>query len=190
MRLSVDDGCQSDVRIADLCAKYEIECIFYWPVEWHSLAYSKGYSPLNYVDAFRISKQFEVGSHTITHRHLTEISQFDAVQEITGSQAMLRKMFNQPILKFAPPRGYTNVELTELTKQFYTEQRLTRGDGLVHIHPNSGANDYRPWREVLKEKTADGSRIECWGHSWEWDKYNMWAEIEDYFREYSRSNAE
>jgi hypothetical protein len=47
MILSVDDGCASDVRLAALAKEYNIETVFYWPVEWHSLAYEKGYEPLS-----------------------------------------------------------------------------------------------------------------------------------------------
>ncbi len=71
--LSVDDACASDVRVAELAKKYGIETVFYWPCEWHSLAYEKGYKPLRFEDAYEIASSFEIGSHTITHRHLTRI---------------------------------------------------------------------------------------------------------------------
>lgn len=190
MIISIDDGCKSDIRIADLCDKYEIPCIFYWPVEWHSLAYDNGYEPLDYEEAIRIASQHEVGSHTITHRHLTAIPEVEAFKEIMGSQYMLRKMFRQPIKKFAPPRGYSNPLLTEFTLKFYEKQRLTKEEGLVHIHPNSGANNNRPWREVYDEKKKSGiDNIECWLHSWELDKYNLWEEFEDLLRDEQKTEV-
>ncbi len=183
MLLSVDDGCASDVRIADLARKYEIETIFYWPVEWHSLAYEKGYEPLTYHEAYEISKDFEIGSHTITHQHLTSMREIFALVEIAESKLMLEGLFNKQITKFCPPRGYTNDKLTDFTLQHYKSQRLTKGAGLVHIHPNSGANNNIPWREYA----ANIEVKEIWCHGWELDKFNLWEELEGFLNEYSRS---
>ena len=178
--LSVDDGCVHDLRIADLAREYEIEAIFYWPVEWRSLAYDKGYEPLSYKQARSIAKNFEIGAHTITHRHLTAIDFKDAAQEIMESKIMLERLFNRPVTKFCPPRGYTNEGLTAYTDMIFESQRLTKGSNLVHIHPDSGANGNRPWRECIDENTK-----ECWGHSWEFEKYNLWGEIEEFLHAYS-----
>ena len=179
MILSCDDGCSSDMRVADLCRKYEVKAVFYWPVEWRSLAYDNGYTPLNLVQALSISKDFEIGSHTVTHRHLTKIDPAEARIEISDSRYMLEAIFGVSITKFAPPRGYSNKELTDLTLQLYKSQRMTKGEGLVHIHPDSGANGNIPWREY-----ADTHDItEAWCHSWELNKYNLWDELEEYLRE-------
>lgn len=178
MRLSVDDGCASDVRVADLAQKYEIETIFYWPVEWHSLAYENGYKPLSFNEAHTISKSFEIGSHTITHRHLTTLSNDDLVDEIGESMVMLSQLFNKKITKFASPRGYSNEEIDMLIDGFYESHRKTKQPGLVHIHPNSGVNNNRPWRDCVDENTE-----ELFCHSWELDKYNLWDELEQFLKE-------
>lgn len=175
MRLSVDDGCASDLRIAELCSKYGIECVFYWPVEWHSLAYYKGYKPLHYKDARRIADRFEIGSHTVTHRHLTDLEPDDWGREIKESKDILEDMFGKKITKFCPPRGYTNEAITEYTLRIYESQRLTKQKGLVHIHPNSGANDNKPWLECITEEIE-----ELFCHSHELDRYNLWEELEGY----------
>lgn len=183
MRISVDDACSSDIRLADICSKYEIECIFYWPVEWQSLAYAKGYKPLDIFEALTISKQFEVGSHSITHRLLTQIPIDEALIEIADSKVILSNMFNQAINKFCPPRGYTNKELTDYTLSLYNSQRLTKGKGLVHVHPNSGANGNIHWLDYAKKNEI----TEVWTHSWELDKYDEWDNLERFLNEYSHS---
>lgn len=182
-RMSCDDGCASDVRVAELAKKYDIECVFYWPVEWHSLAYDNGYEPLVYSDAQKIADQFEVGSHTITHRHLTKIPYKEAIYEIGESKVTLEDLLGIEITKFCPPRGYTTPELTEFTLQHYESQRLTKGPGLVHVHHNSGANGNIPWREYANTIDVE----ELWFHSWELDKFNLWDELEGYLRENSHS---
>lgn len=178
IRISADDGCSSDVRLADLCRKYEVECIFYWPVEWRSLAYFKGYEPLNIVQALSIAQDFEIGAHTVTHRLLTNLSYEDARVEISDSKFMMEALWGKPVTRFAPPRGYTNPELTDFTLKLFKSQRLTKQPGLVHIHPDSGANDNKPWRAAINSQTK-----QLWCHSWELDKYNLWAELEGYLSE-------
>lgn len=180
IRMSCDDGCVSDVRVAELALKYGVDCTFYWPVEWHSLAYDNGYEPLTYGQALKIAEGNGIGSHTITHRHLTKIPIESAKDEIAYSKVVLEKMFNKDITKFCPPRGYTNEELTQYTLDIYSEgQRLTKGKGLVHVHPNSGANDNLDWRDYAFETDVK----ELWFHSWELDKYNLWEQLEDYLEE-------
>lgn len=180
--LSIDDGCASDIRIAELADRFGIETIFYWPVEWHSLAYNKGYTPLNYTDAEQIAKNFEIGSHTITHRHLTSIPIEEAKKEITDSKYMLEDLFRCDIKKFCPPRGYTNNELTEHTYLHYETQRLTKGAGLVHIHPNSGANSNVHWRDYYEQ--YKDTITEAWLHSWELDRYpEEWENLEKWLKE-------
>jgi peptidoglycan/xylan/chitin deacetylase (PgdA/CDA1 family) len=179
LRISCDDGAASDVRLAELAKKYDIDCIFYWPVDYHSLAYANGYTPLSFSQAEGIAKNFTLGSHTITHRHLTRIPKEEAEYEIEYSRYMLEDLFGVEVKQFCPPRGYTNDLLTEFTMKFYDKQRLTREDGLVHVHPNSGANNNRPWRECIDENTK-----EIWCHSWELDKYpNLWQELEEFLSE-------
>lgn len=176
MRISCDDGCASDMRVADLAKKYEIETVFYFPVEWRSLAYDNGYEPLNIVQALKISQDFEIGSHTVTHRHLTKIPYDEARVEISDSKFMLEALFNKPVEKFCPPRGYTNEELTKFTLKLYKSQRLTKGEGLVHVHPNSGANKNMHWLDYANSIDVE----ELWFHSHELDRFNLWEELETY----------
>lgn len=183
LRLSCDDGCSSDVRVAELAKKYDVDCVFYWPVEHRSLAYDNGYEPLSTEDQFRIAGDFEIGSHTLTHRHLTKLDDQEAIREIRDSRLLLQNTFSQAIDKFCPPRGYTNKLLTDITLKIYKSQRLTKGSGLVHVHPNSGANDNHPWRLRTHEIIAE----ELWMHSWELDKYNLWDELEEFLSENSHS---
>lgn len=180
MILSVDDGCSSDIRLAELANKYGIKTIFYWPVNISSLAFNNGYEPLTLEQCKKISKEHEIGSHTITHRHLTKIPYEEACKEIKDSQLILESKFDVMITKFCPPRGYTNQSLTEFTLEHYESQRLTRGKGLVHIHPNSGANNNIPWRKAINESTE-----EIWCHSWELNKFDLWDELEEVLSENS-----
>jgi len=183
--MSCDDGCASDVRVAALAEKHNVPCVFYWPVEWQSLAYDKGYEPLAYDQALDIANVHEVGAHTITHRHLTKIPFDEACREIKDCQEKIGALLGIWPYKFCPPRGYTNKDLTEFTMKFYESQRLTKGPGLVHVHPDSGANNNAPWRMAAFQQAGpkQNQPIELWFHSWELDKYNLWDELEEYLHE-------
>lgn len=181
MRISIDDGSKLDLRTAKLAEKYELDAIFYWPVEMVSLAYDSGYEPLTYGDALGISQMHKIGSHTITHRRLTKISIKDAEVEIEYSKYMLQNLYDVDIEDFCPPRGYTNEDLTRFTMRHYKRQRLTKGNGLVHIHPNSGANGGVDWREAA-EKGVE----ELWCHSWELEKYNLWEQLDEWLGTHSQ----
>lgn len=184
LKMSVDDGCASDVRVAQLAEKYEIPTVFYWPVEWQTIARHGNYQPLSVVDAGKIARKHEVGSHTVTHRLLTRIPEKEAIHEIIESKALLGKIFGKMPNKFAPPRGYTNESLTEITLSVYDSQRLTRGYGLVHVHPRSGVNENKHWLEYAAENTVE----EIWMHSSELDLYDEWDNLEQYLRSYYGQN--
>ncbi len=94
---------------------------------------------------------------------------------------MLQEMFDIKINRFCPPRGYTSEFLTEITLKLYEYQRLTKGEGLVHLHPNSGANNNKNWIDYASTIQVK----ELWGHSNDFDKYHMWGDIEAYFEEYA-----
>lgn len=176
--ISIDDGCASDVRAAELGSKYGAEMVFYWPVEWHSLAYSKGYEPLTFAQAHEIADAFEIGSHGITHRLLTQIPEVYGKYEIYASKDMIGNLFAVEVTKFAPARGYIDAGLMHTAKACYETVRLTKQPGLVHIHPDSGANGNKPWRECVNEDTK-----ELFCHSWELDKYDLWGELESFLSE-------
>lgn len=177
---SVDDGCDSDLRLALLLEKYGQKMTIYLPVEWQRLAYENGYRPLSFAGVQNLlSRGHKLGSHTISHPHLTKIiSNEELESEIADSKSILEHMFDIYINSFCPPRGYTNDKIDEIIYQNYSERRLTKDYGLVHIHPDSGANDNEPWQARIDQNTT-----ELWGHSHEFDRFNMWEEIEEWLKQ-------
>lgn len=173
IKISVDDGCVSDLRLAELCERYKIPLIIYLPIEWHSLALDKGFQPLAFNQAYQLAFKHQLGAHGITHRYLTQIPVDEAKYEIEYSGLMLQNLMSVPISHFAPPRGYLTPELKNYAQELYTSVRMTKADNLVHIHPNSGANGNKSWLDAITDKTK-----ELWCHSWELDKFNLWPELE------------
>jgi peptidoglycan/xylan/chitin deacetylase (PgdA/CDA1 family) len=58
-----------------------------------------------------------LGSHSISHTILTELSETAAYEEIRGSKAMLESYFGVPIRYFAFPGGYYNKKTIDMCKE-------------------------------------------------------------------------
>lgn len=204
IRLSVDDGTRDDFRIAKLCEKYGVECVFYWPVDIQGVSLLKGWEPLRPQDEEWIARNFEIGSHTITHRYLTQIPMDEAISEIVDSKKILENKYDQNITKFCYPRGYTNEALINVVKNagyFYA-----RGTGIGHIgepedpfFASTAVHLGCPIREEykgstwldygmqkLKQARDQDKDFEAWGHSWEVTRYNEWKNVEKFVKELGR----
>lgn len=57
---------------------------------------------------------FEIGSHTMTHAKLPEISSQNAWEEISGSKLVIESILNSPIRSFSYPYGETNTSVKRL----------------------------------------------------------------------------
>lgn len=197
---SFDDGCAYDLRLAELMKKYDIPTTFYWP---YSLEKSKNVSRvskfLTMEQCITLSKDFEVGSHTVAHHHLTKINIKQARNEIFDSKKLWEDKLGKPVTKLCYPRGYTNGIIKVLVKNAgYQEARgtkigsLTPGtdpfDVLTTVHIGIDRIEYnnRSWeifaREMFKKATED-SIYHIMGHSWEIDLFGDWENFETLLKE-------
>lgn len=200
--ISIDDGCQLDLRIAKLCKKYGIETIFYIPVDYIGLAYQKGYEPLSPQAYSSIVDNFEIGSHGLTHSYLTRIPLSEAREEIFESKKMLENVTGQKITKFCYPRGYHNDKIKGMVKDAGYESARTTAIGslnggddpyaeetTVHIgcpvRPEYKDTDWISYARQQMQKAKNGDIYHAWGHSWEIEKYNEWANVETFIKELS-----
>lgn len=69
---------------------------------------------------------FEIGSHTVNHPHLTQISATKLNNELKNSQSALSNYFGGiPITSFASPWGEYNIEVVNQIKKYYQSHRTT-----------------------------------------------------------------
>lgn len=124
---SWDDGAVEDLRIAELMTKYSVRAIFYWPFHLEkSLNVTKIDRFLTPGQCLEIAKQFEVGSHTISHPHLTKIPLEEARTEIVDSRKKWQDLTGQSIDSFCYPRGYANDAIRQLVREAgYSNARNT-----------------------------------------------------------------
>ena len=69
----------------------------------------------------------EIGAHTLTHPHLTQLSPAAAREEITASKKKLEDLLGRPVRHFCYPYGETNDTVTALVAEAgYTTATTTR----------------------------------------------------------------
>ncbi|MBN2040495.1 MAG: polysaccharide deacetylase family protein [Spirochaetes bacterium] len=67
-----------------------------------------------------IKEGWEIGSHTITHPKLNQISMEEATNEIIASKKTLEDMFGVKVISFAYPYGLFNKKVIDTVKDNYT----------------------------------------------------------------------
>lgn len=196
IKASFDDATAQDVRVADLMRKYDIETVFYWPFYPERANELQGRTSLSEQQMKDIAEDFEIGSHTLTHPLLTRIKPELAYSEISNSREALSDRFDQNIISFCYPRGYSNPQIQQMVVEAgYLNARSTLV-GYVHqsenpyfeqtaVHVSCARKEYAglDWFDyalkllAIAEKIPD-SIFHFFGHSWEIDKNNDWAKLE------------
>jgi peptidoglycan/xylan/chitin deacetylase (PgdA/CDA1 family) len=201
--LSVDDGCQLDLKVAKLADKYRInDVIFYLPADLNSVASRNRFTPLTPSQASYLARNYEIGSHTVTHPLLTRISLEQARSEIVESKQMLENLYDQNITKFCYPRGYTNSDLQVMVRDagYYSARGVLVGyihqsENPYHeqtsVHVGCDRKEYagKTWYEYAlymleQARHTPDSIFHMFMHSWELDKYPKgWQLFEDLLKE-------
>ena len=75
------------------------------------------YNFMNWNEISKIMDVFEIGSHTITHSILTNISLDEAKKEIFGSKKKIGEKLGKKVTSFAYPNGNYNEDLTKLVSE-------------------------------------------------------------------------
>lgn len=108
----VDDGHPLDLRVAKILSKKGYQAIFYIPVR-----NSEGLPTLNRKEILSLSRNFEIGSHTLSHTVLTGLSTKKIKQEIRGGKETLEDIVGKKVTSFCPPKGKYNQKVLEIAKE-------------------------------------------------------------------------
>ena len=191
IQFSFDDATLPDIKIAELLEEFNFKdnTVFYFPVMPSVVNEPKGRQSLTNEQQQVIANNFEIGSHTISHRLLTRIPLDDAKIEIIDSRKILQDKFNQNINKFSYPRGYANPDLQKTVQDAgYLSGRSTLV-GYIHesenpyfeqttVHIGNDRKEYggKTWYEYASHmlsiaKETPDSIFHCWGHGYELNAY-------------------
>lgn len=119
--VTLDDGWTSQYQNAlPILNKYGLKATFY-------IISGELTDQPDYMSAAQVkglyAQGMEIGSHTITHSDLTQVSQTQLVQEMSQSQTTLQNAIGAPVTNFAYPYGAYNSNTIAVGKQYYRSQR-------------------------------------------------------------------
>jgi peptidoglycan-N-acetylglucosamine deacetylase len=95
---SWDDGHPLDFRIAELLHKFRLHGTFYVPMKAENVTMTTS-------QIRELSREFEIGAHTLRHTVLTTVSNDAARREIEESKSWIENCTGAPCVMFCPPRG-------------------------------------------------------------------------------------
>lgn len=100
---SWDDGHVLDLKVAELLKKYGIKGTFYIAPRNREVPVA---DRLTDAQIQELSKDFEIGAHTMTHPNLKNLSDTEAEREIRDSKTYLEQVTGGPVKSFCYPSGY------------------------------------------------------------------------------------
>lgn len=147
---SWDDGYALDLRLADLLSQYGARGTFYVCPKQQF-----GQEMLDAKEILHLSRQHEIGAHTIRHPRLTRIPEADARREIAESKTWVEKITGSPCTMFCYPYGDWDERVASLVRD-----AGFRGARTVEPLETQGADPYAlpttlhlypfPWRRRWK----------------------------------------
>jgi len=190
LELSVDDGHQLDFKAIELLKKYKLPCTFYIPSN----------SDLTGDEIKEIAKDFEIGGHTVNHRHdLKELSEAEIKSEVEDNKKSLEDLIGREITSFCYPRGRYNDLIKKIVKDAgYIEARTTKvfcieepidpfeKHTTIHCYQRKEYQGFN-WLDVAVGKYEEclkkpDSVFHVFFHSWEVEKYDEWDKVEELFK--------
>ncbi|MBO0910670.1 MAG: polysaccharide deacetylase family protein [Acidobacteria bacterium] len=112
--ITVDDGSETDLlTVAPLLREFGFCATFYASP---GLLGKRGF--LSAAQLRELSDLgFEIGSHSMTHRYLTDLSDGDLRRELEESKQMLERMVRRPVEHFSCPGGRSNSRVVQAAAQ-------------------------------------------------------------------------
>lgn len=111
LTFSIDDGHPSDLRVAELLARFKCKATFYIPVR------RPGHDMLSDADIRELACNFDVGGHTLNHRSLPGLPAEQAWLEIAEGRRRLEDLIGTPTFAFSYPRGKHNATVANLVRR-------------------------------------------------------------------------
>ncbi len=117
---SWDDGSPADLRLAELLSKYNLQGTFYVPRQ------NDEHGVMPESDLLKISKDFEIGGHTLSHKSLKKASSGEIEFEVKGSFDWLSNILNEHPVSFCLPYGhYSNQSIDLIYRSGFRYVRTT-----------------------------------------------------------------
>jgi hypothetical protein len=97
---SWDDGHPLDLKLAGLLNKYDLKGTFFVPIR-----NCEGRDVLNPAGICELDQGFEIGSHTLDHRRLTDLPVIERARQINVGKGCLEEILGHEVVGFCYPGG-------------------------------------------------------------------------------------
>lgn len=182
--MSYDDGRTYDRRLVQLFNTYGIKGTFHLNSGFLG---KEGYVTAEEVAALYAGH--EVSSHSLTHPHLAQLMRADAIGEVLEDRRRLEALCGYPVCGMSYPFGtYTDQLLDTLRQCGIRYSRTTRATGAFGLpedplrwHPTCHHRDAAACADRFlagMERQRAIQLLYIWGHSYEVNTEEKWAEME------------
>ncbi len=155
---SWDDGHVLDLKLAEILKKYRINGTFY--ISPKNAEFKKG-DLMTSEQIKIIGQDFEIGAHTMTHPHLTELNINEVKKEVVGSKEYLEKIIGKKVTSFCFPFGNYSEGHKQVLKEngfilSRTVDRYKTDLGIDKFSLPTTVHSFRHWLDALKILKAVG----------------------------------
>lgn len=203
LTFSFDDGIEQDRRLVEIFNKYGLKCTFNLN---SALLGTKGtapspdgrYFPHNKIEPSEVKtlyKNHEVACHTLTHPHLTKISNEAIIYQVQQDCKLLSELCGYEIKGMAYPGGginndervndvvknFTDVKYARTIKSnfsFDLQNDYYKFNPTVHIYSWDKMIDLA--KEFLALNPSEDKIFYIYGHSYEFDFEDTWDRFEEF----------
>ncbi|MBO4894561.1 MAG: polysaccharide deacetylase family protein [Clostridia bacterium] len=200
---SYDDGVTQDRRLIEIFNKYGLRCTF------NINSGLLGKAGLLIRDGVTVAhckptpeevraiyEGHEIASHTLTHPMLPDLGDEEIIEQVENDRLKLSELAGYEVTGFAYPGGGVNFNsrVAEIIKNntgikyarttvangsFDLQENLFEFEPTVHHHSQFG--EMVKLAEKFIELKPDKPQIlYIWGHAYEFDIFNQWAEFEEF----------
>ncbi len=197
---SYDDGVKQDVRLIEILDKYGLRATFNLNSSLFGQQRELGvngikvrHDKVSPTDVASIYKNHEVAAHTLTHPHLTTLADEEIVRQVEQDRLKLSEMVGYEVVGMAyPGGGFQNSDRVERAIRNHTGIRYARTISLSYsFKPSENLYRYNPTAfhmdiPTLYHLADEFFNVESegvfyiWGHSYEFDAKDTWAEFEKF----------
>ncbi len=205
LTFSYDDGVTQDKRLVKIFDRYQLRATFNINSELLGKpGYLRrenmwiGHNKIEPEEVAELYSNHEVAAHTLTHPFLPDLADDEIIRQVEEDRKNLEKLIGRGIVGLAYPGGgiggvNSNEHITELLKQ-HTKIKYARTaisnhsfdvqDNLLEFKPTVYHLEFDRMMELgeefIKLETEEPKIFYVWGHSYELDYHDGWADLEKF----------
>lgn len=199
---SYDDGVTQDKRFIELLDRYNLKATFninsglLGKIDTIKRPTGEIRNVVKPEEVALVYKNHEVAAHTTTHPYLTELSDEELLHQVEDDRKKLSELLGYDVIGMAYPGGgekNNNAYVAEFickntgirfartitsTHNFELQNNLFRFNPTVYHMETDKMFELA--HEFIELKTDKPKLFYIWGHSYEFDAFNLWDKMEEF----------